>query len=177
MKYLLLIAALVSTGALAQTTTTGSNASQSSSVTNVVSFPQGGPTTVTYDGGYTVKSAPTMYAPSLTASMTETCWGSVSAAVSVVGVGATGGMTIKDESCNRRLDAAVAWRMDRKDIAFEIMCQDDDFKRGAAKTATPCDGDTPVKVSSASMPPQEAANVVPVPGHPGALQYRIAQTK
>ena len=46
-----------------------------------------------YTGSYTVKSAPTVYAPSLTASVTETCWGSVSAAVSVVGVGATGAAT------------------------------------------------------------------------------------
>lgn len=41
---------------------------------------------VGYTGSYTVKSAPTVYAPSLTASVTETCWGSVSATVSVVGV-------------------------------------------------------------------------------------------
>jgi hypothetical protein len=85
-----------------------------------------------YTGSYTVKSAPTVYAPSLTASVTETCWGSVSAAVSVVGVGATGAATIKDQDCNRRLNAAVSWRMDRKDIAFNIMCQDDSFRAAAA---------------------------------------------
>lgn len=94
--------------------------------------------TVGYTGSYTVKSAPTVYAPSLTASVTETCWGSVSAAVSVVGVGATGAATIKDQDCNRRLNAAVAWRMDRKDIAFNIMCQDESFRAAAARTNAPC---------------------------------------
>ena len=94
----------------AVTSGTNSNAQQTSTITNEVAFPSGGPTTVTYDGAYTVRSAPAVYAPSLTASVTETCWGSVSGGVSVVGVGATAAATIKDDSCNRRLDAAVAWR-------------------------------------------------------------------
>ena len=104
---------------------------------------------VGYTGSYTVKSAPTVYAPSLTASVTETCWGSVSAAVSVVGVGATGAATIKDQDCNRRLNAAVAWRMDRKDIAFNIMCQDDSFRAAASKTNAPCVDDVPTPAKTA----------------------------
>lgn len=67
--------------------------------------------------------------------------------VRVIGVGATGAATIKDQDCNRRLNAAVAWRMDRKDVAFNIMCQDDSFRAAAATTKTPCDIDVP-KVSA-----------------------------
>jgi len=143
-RYLVMAGALLmATSALAQTSPsitsgTNSNAAQSSNVTNTVNFPTGGPSDVTYHGSYDVRTPPTVYAPSLTASVTETCWGSVSAAVSVVGVGATAGGTIKDLDCNRRLNAAVAWRMDRKDIAFNIMCQQDDFRAAAALTDHPC---------------------------------------
>lgn len=93
---------------------------------------------VGYHGSYTVKSAPTVYAPSLTASISETCWGSVSGGFSVVGAGATLAFTIKDYDCNRRLTAGVAWRMGRTDVAFNLMCQDDSFRAAAADTDKPC---------------------------------------
>jgi len=117
---------------------TNSNAQQAVNVHNTVDFPSGGPSDVTYHGNYTVKSAPTVYAPSLTASITETCWGSVSGAVSAVGFGITGAATIKDYDCNRRLTAAVAGKMGRMDIAFNLMCQDDQFRAAAAITDKPC---------------------------------------
>ena len=160
---------LIATSALAQTSPsitsgTNSNAAQSSNVTNTVSFPSGGASDVTYHGSYDVRTPPTVYAPGLTASMSETCWGSVSAAVSVVGVGATAGGTIKDLDCNRRLNAAVAWRMDRKDIAFNIMCQQDDFRSAAALTDHPCidpaklarakDGGVPLRTADTHLDPK-----------------------
>ncbi|MCX5540318.1 hypothetical protein M3A49_12560 [Paraburkholderia sp. CNPSo 3076] len=120
------------------TSGTTSTSSQTSTVSNTVVLPSGGTSDVTYHGGYDVRTTPTVYAPALTASVTETCWGSISAAVSVVGVGATAAGTIKDMDCNKRLNAAVAWRMDRKDIAFNIMCQEDDFREAAALTDHPC---------------------------------------
>ncbi|WP_233881698.1 hypothetical protein [Paraburkholderia flagellata] len=120
------------------TSGTTSTSSQTSTVSNTVVLPSGGASDVTYHGSYDVRTTPTVYAPALTASVTETCWGSISAAVSVVGVGATAAGTIKDMDCNKRLNAAVAWRMDRKDIAFNIMCQEDDFREAAALTDHPC---------------------------------------
>jgi len=120
------------------TSGTTSTSSQTSTVSNTVVLPSGGASDVTYHGAYDVRTTPTVYAPALTASVTETCWGSISAAVSVVGVGATAAGTIKDMDCNKRLNAAVAWRMDRKDIAFNIMCQEDDFREAAALTDHPC---------------------------------------
>ncbi|HTI18636.1 MAG TPA: hypothetical protein VL598_13300 [Trinickia sp.] len=188
MKYVVaIVTVLLSGGAMAQTngtitTGTQSNAQQATNVNvNVEAGAAGASnlglpaqTAVAYSGSYTVKSAPTVYAPSLTASVTETCWGSVSAGVSVVGVGATGAATIKDLDCNRRLNAAVAWRMDRKDIAFNIMCQDDSFRAAAAKTNAPCVEDT--SASTAMIAPKTDPNLVPAPGVPGMLQYRLADT-
>ncbi|MEX3926562.1 hypothetical protein AB4Y36_21375 [Paraburkholderia sp. BR10936] len=143
------------------TSGTTSTSSQTSTVSNTVVLPSGGTSDVTYHGGYDVRTTPTVYAPALTASVTETCWGSISAAVSVVGVGATAAGTIKDMDCNKRLNAAVAWRMDRKDIAFNIMCQEEDFREAAALTDHPC-GDNrkvakndgaPVELRSADTSP------------------------
>jgi len=193
MKYAIVVGMmLLSGGAIAQTTGTITNGTQSTStLANEVNVNVGTGTgantsgvanaqvpaqsEVGYTGSYTVKSAPTVYAPSLTASVTETCWGSVSAAVSVVGVGATGAATIKDQDCNRRLNAAVAWRMDRKDIAFNIMCQDDSFRAAAAATKTPCDIDVP-KVSAIDAKPQTDKNLVPVANAPDMMQYKVAET-
>ncbi|WP_164707960.1 hypothetical protein [Paraburkholderia phosphatilytica] len=182
MKYAIaMVMVLLSGSAMAQANGTITNGTQSTAqqATNVnvnigsgsgtgtsgVSNAQLTPTesTVGYTGSYTVKSAPTVYAPSLTASVTETCWGSVSAAVSVVGVGATGAATIKDQDCNRRLNAAVAWRMDRKDIAFNIMCQDESFRAAAAKTNSPCVDDAPKAAAATTAAPAATAAVATKP--------------
>jgi hypothetical protein len=181
MKYAIaMVMVLLSGSAMAQANGTITNGTQStaqqatsvnvnigtgSSGTSGVSNAQVTPTesTLGYTGSYTVKSAPTVYAPSLTASVTETCWGSVSAAVSVVGVGATGAATIKDQDCNRRLNAAVAWRMDRKDIAFNIMCQDESFRAAAAKTNSPCFDDMPKAAAAPTVAPAATAAVATKP--------------
>jgi hypothetical protein len=144
------IALLYSAASFAQasngtiTNGTQSQAQQATNVDNVVNLPGGGNSEIGYSGSYTVKSAPTVYAPSLTASVTETCWGSISGAVSVVGVGVTAAATIKDYDCNRRLTAGVDWRMGRQDVAFNLMCQDDEFKAAAALTDKPCPSNTPI---------------------------------
>jgi hypothetical protein len=159
---------------------TNSNAEQSVNVNNQIgSFGSGsGSQDVTYHGTYTMKNAPTVYAPSLTASMTETCWGSVSGAVSVVGVGATGAATIKDYDCNRRLNAAVAWRMGRQDVAFNLMCQDADFRKAAEGTDHPCRDEH--AVASAEKKHQAVAKDIPSPtadlvkSSDGTMIYRTA---
>lgn len=159
---------------------TNSNAQQSVNVNNQIgNFGSGsGSQDVTYHGSYTMKSAPTVYAPSLTASMTETCWGSVSGAVSVVGVGATGAATIKDYDCNRRLNAAVAWRMGRQDVAFNLMCQDADFRKAAEDTSNPCRDEKAVaaaenkKAAIAQAAPSPTADLVK--SADGTMMYRTA---
>lgn len=142
--------------ASAGTITNGTNAAaqQQSSINNTMSLGGGGPSDVTYHGSYSVKSAPTVYAPALTASITETCWGSVSGGLSLpMGVGITGAATIKDYDCNRRLTAAVAGRMGRMDIAFNLMCQDDQFKAAAALTDKPCPSNLPIAKQGTEIVP------------------------
>lgn len=125
----------------AGTITTGTNSHAEQAVTVQVGVGGSGGATsdeVTYHGSYTAKSAPAIQAAGLTASITETCWGSVSGGVSVVGLGVTAAATIKDYDCNRRLNAAVAGRMGRMDIAFNLMCQDDSFRAASIGTSNPC---------------------------------------
>jgi hypothetical protein len=170
--------ALASASAMAQASGTisngtNSNAQQAVNVNNTVAFPTGGAQQVNYSGDYTVKSAPTVYAPSLTASVTETCLGSVSAGVSVVGVGATAAMTTENTECDRRLNAAVAGRMGRMDIAFNLMCQEDAFRQASEDTDKPCS--VPGAVKTGAIPPRDDKNLVPVAGT-GMLQYKTAET-
>lgn len=169
---------------------TQSNAQQAVNVNNAVAFPSGGPSDVTYHGSYSVKSAPTVYAPSLTASITETCWGSISGAVSVMGFGATGAATIKDYDCNRRLTAAVAGKMGRMDIAFNLMCQDDQFRSAAAITDKPCpsgavEGKQGTEIEPAQKNAQKSNNLkadiastpkTVVDPKTGQAQYSVADT-
>lgn len=201
----LLAALALTSAAFAQTSTTTTNNPSTGSITNgtasnaVLNVQIGatgasgagsstgaGTTDVAYHGSYTVKSAPSIQAAALTASITETCWGSVSGGVSVVGVGVTAAATIKDYDCNRRLNAAVAGRMGRMDIAFNMMCQDDSFRAAAENTDKPCPSNLPVAKQGTEIVPiatsdkQNTAqgnlkqNLAEAPN--GQQQYRVADT-
>lgn len=184
------VMAMASASAMAQTggtvsTSTQSNATLNNQVNVTVGNGSGANPTgvanaqlpaqseVGYTGSYTVKSAPTVYAPSLTASVTETCLGSISGGVSVIGVGATAAMTIENTECDRRLNAAVAGRMGRMDIAFNLMCQEDSFRQASEGTDKPCD--VPATSKAAMIPPRDDKNLGEVPGKPGVLQYKTAE--
>lgn len=157
---------------------TNSNAQQSVSVNNQIgSFGSGGGSSdINYHGSYSVKSAPTVYAPALTASITETCWGSVSGAVSAMGFGITGAATIKDYDCNRRLTAAVAGRMGRMDIAFNVMCQDDQFRAAAEMTDKPCPSNLPVAKQGTEIIPEKDAKKIGNLAQAPQQQYSVADT-
>jgi hypothetical protein len=96
----LLLAA--SSTAFAQSVTTGSTAQQASTIANTVNMPSGGP--ITYGGEYTVKSAPTVYAPSpITPFSQASCIYEPTAAFSFLGFGFGGGVPIDGQTCNWRL--------------------------------------------------------------------------
>jgi hypothetical protein len=178
--------------------TTGTNSNAEQAVTVQVGVGGSGGATsddVTYHGGYTVKSAPPIQAAALTASITETCWGSVSGGLSLVGVGVTAAATIKDYDCNRRLNAAVAGRMGRMDIAFNLMCQDDSFRAASIGTKNPCPAGSVIakqgteivpaaKNDDADIKQAHLANNLPIASlnervdpKTGMTQYRVADTR
>jgi len=80
-------------------------------------------------GTQTIKSAPSMVAPGLTAAGLETCLGSASGTVSAVGFGIGGGSTYKDEDCTARLDSRTLFAMGLKAAAVARLCQRPDVWR------------------------------------------------
>jgi hypothetical protein len=106
-------------------------------------------TTVKYDGSYTVKSAPPIAAPSLTSTFSDTCMGSSSFGLSFVGFGATGGTTMVDEACVRRLDSREFRAMGLNDVALALLCQSPANRKAVEAAGRAC--------PSASAPSDTAA--------------------
>ncbi|HWU01543.1 MAG TPA: OmpA family protein [Novosphingobium sp.] len=78
-------------------------------------------------------------APALTTTLTETCMGSTSLGVSVLGFGASGGTTWQDKHCVRRLNAReLAQTMGDRDAARELMCADEEIFRVYNALGRPC---------------------------------------
>lgn len=91
---------------------------------------------------------PSVVAPSLSAAGIETCLGSVSGGVSVMGGGGSFGTSVKDDDCNRRLYARQLWNMGFKQAATNIQCLAPEVQYAMAAAGTPC---------FTTAPPGEAA--------------------
>lgn len=121
---LILTALLFSSQAVAQqsstssSTTTNAVGSLSSSVIS--------PTTTTLSTVNNPRQHATAFAPGLTSSAVETCFGSASAGFGSAWFGGfTGATTYKDYSCERRLNARVLAQLGAKDAGLTILCRGD----------------------------------------------------
>jgi hypothetical protein len=84
-------------------------------------------------------STPPVFAPALTTTLTETCMGSSSLGVSVLGWGASGGTTWSDHQCVRRLNAReLAQTLGDREAARELLCGDDEIFRVYNALGRPC---------------------------------------
>jgi len=109
----------------------GQSQSTSSSATSnqSTSASQGNSQNITFNSPDKIKetlnTTPVISAPALTTTLTETCLGSATGGLSVVGFGMTGGKTYVDQACVRRLNAReIAQTLGDRDAAREIMCGD-----------------------------------------------------
>ena len=178
---------LTTSGSGASTNSTNAAASDPSSTgANTVA-------TVDYTGSYTVKSAPPVQAPSLTSTFSDTCMGSSSFGLSFVGFGATGGTTMVDEACVRRLDSREFRAMGLNDVALALLCQSPANRKAVESAGHVCpSGGSPsetvsatatVKVSKAEQADDtQRTRVVasPIADHGGAAgtpQIRVASTE
>jgi hypothetical protein len=84
---------------------------------------------VNTSGTSTIKNVPTVFAPGLAAAGLETCLGSVSAGVGVVGTGVSFGTTIPDPGCAARLDARTLWSMGLRKAAVARLCLNADIAK------------------------------------------------
>lgn len=88
-----------------------------------------------------IVTAPGIGAPGLTTTLSETCMGSRSAGLSLMGGGGTLGGTYTDQDCVIRLDAReVAQTLGDREAARAIMCEKPRVARAYAKVGQPCPG-------------------------------------
>ncbi|EKS66794.1 MULTISPECIES: hypothetical protein [Caballeronia] len=100
-------------------------------------------TTVDYNqSSYSVRTTPSIAAPSLTTTLSDTCMGSASFGLSITGFGATGGTTLVDQACVRRLDAREFRAMGLTDVALALLCQSEANRRAVEATGHLCPGTT-----------------------------------
>src|SRR5580693_6427343 len=81
---------------------------------------------------------PTTVAPGLAAAGIETCLGSASGGVSLMGGGFTFGSTKVDEGCTIRLLARQLFAFGLKNAALALMCQDEHVVMAMAAAGSPC---------------------------------------
>lgn len=127
----------------------GSSSSSASGTSNTAAQ-------VDYGGSYTVKSAPQIVAPSLTSTFSDTCMGSSSFGLSVVGFGATGGTTMVDEACVRRLDSREFRAMGMIDVALSLLCQSPANRKAVESTGRACPSASPAAPTASAKSPEES---------------------
>ena len=99
--------------------------------------------TVDYNqSSYSVRTTPSIAAPGLTTTLSDTCMGSTSFGLSVTGFGLTGGTTQVDQACVRRLDAREFRAMGLTDVALALLCQSDANRKAVEATGHLCPGTT-----------------------------------
>lgn len=105
-------------------------------------------TTVDYGGSYEIKNVPSTIAPSLTTTLSDTCMGSVSAGISAVGWGLSGGTTMVDEACVRRLDSREFRAMGMNDVALALLCQSAANRKAVEATGRACPNSAPAQAQT-----------------------------
>lgn len=110
---------------------------------------------------------PSVSAPALATTLTETCMGSSSAAASAAGFGFSFGTTWRDMACVRRLDARQLSAFGDLSTAREMMCESELVREAAKRAGRPCvaDGGKPIVVivpgqSQQTVPTEESASPI-----------------
>ena len=103
-----------------------------------------------------VITPPTIVAPGLAAAGIETCLGSASGGLSLMGGGITFGSTKVDEGCTIRLLARQLFAFGFKTAALALMCQDGRVALAMDTAGTPCpEPPATVEPRQLSFAPQE----------------------
>lgn len=92
-------------------------------------------------------TTPTVVAPGLAAAGVETCLGSASAGLSVMGGGLTFGSTMVDSGCTIRLLARQLFAFGFHNAALDLMCQDERVAVAMYAAGSPCPVSAEVRVS------------------------------
>jgi hypothetical protein len=126
--WIALLALTITTPVCAQTLGSTSGASSAVDISN--------PATTTSTSRLT--TTPTVVAPGLAAAGVETCLGSASAGLSVMGGGLTFGSTMVDSGCTIRLLARQLFAFGFQKAALALMCQDERVAAAMGAAGSPC---------------------------------------
>jgi len=85
-----------------------------------------------------ILTAPTVVAPGLAAAGVETCLGSTSGGLSLMGGGFTFGTTMVDEGCTIRLLARQLYAFGFHQAALALMCEDEHVAAAMEAAGSPC---------------------------------------
>ncbi|AMP05802.1 hypothetical protein [Collimonas pratensis] len=151
---------LPSTGTGTTSGAGGATATSAAAAGEPGSSPNNTLTTVDYGGTYTVKTVPNIVAPSLTTTLSDTCMGSASFGLSFTGFGATGGTTMVDQACVRRLDSREFRAMGLNDVALALLCQSEANRKAVESTGRSCPGMERAAATGATVSPSAENNAV-----------------
>jgi hypothetical protein len=123
-----------------QSTTTqsqsqASNAGNNQDIQVITEAP--GTVHTTTDGSQSVKNVPNVNAPALTTS-NDTCMGSTSGGVSILGLGITAGTTWTDGNCKRLKNSRELWNMGMRAASLAILCNDSEDRAALEDTGYVC---------------------------------------
>jgi hypothetical protein len=128
----------IATPVCAQTAGSASGSSSGAMATVNFSDPPPATTAASTTLKNRVITPPTVVAPGLAAAGVETCLGSASGGLSVMGGGVTFGSTKVDEGCTVRLLARQLFAFGFQKAALALMCQEDRVAVAMAQAGSPC---------------------------------------
>lgn len=133
MRLLALLMLLLSTPVCAQTVVSSSGAVSTVNISDPPADPSSSATVTNR-----LVTPPNVVAPGLAAAGVETCLGSASGGLSLMGGGFTFGSTKVDEGCTLRLLARQLFAFGFRKAAVALMCQDEHVFVAMDEVGTPC---------------------------------------
>jgi hypothetical protein len=142
----------------------------------------GNPLTENIGGTTTLRNTPEIVAPNISGG--NPCLVGISGGGAGPGIGITFGVGYSDRGCERRNSAALLSNIGEKDVAIELMCDDDNVRQAMARSGHPCAADRAVATPVAQVDPavvrrqQDAAvaqQVAAKPARPDWCQTASAQ--
>lgn len=116
------------------------------------------------------KNTPSVVAPALSSTLTDTCMGSITGGAAAAGWGISGGKTYVDEECVRRLHSKFLASAGQGEIAMQLMCGSPMVAEAAASLAErtegvdACTGTSYAAVIQPIGPADEGVGPVPLLG-------------
>jgi hypothetical protein len=111
----------------------------------------GNPLTENIGGTQTIRNTPEIVAPNISGG--NPCLVGISGGGAGPGIGITFGVGYSDRGCERRNSAALLSNIGERDVAIELMCDDQNVREAMARSGHPCAADRAVAAPVAAVDP------------------------